>query len=611
MVSAPVMRFSTFRCLPLVLSLSGIAAEMPDPESLLPAAPAWHGASEALIVAPGDPLITPAERTGLTDTPNYADTIAYLELLETKSPFIKVIGFGETAHGRTLHYVIVSKEGCTSSEQLAKNKRPTMLAQAGIHSGEIDGKDAGLMLLRDIATGKKADLLDRANLIFIPVLNADGHERSSRYSRPNQRGPIHQGWRTTAQNLNLNRDYMKVDAPEMRMVLAVINDYQPDLYLDLHVTDGIDYPYDITYGYNGYGGQFAWSPKIAAWLGDVFSPDVDKALEAAGHKPGPLLFASNNRDLTEGLGMGVTPPRFSNGYGDLRHMATILVENHSLKPYRQRVLGTYVLLDASLRALAAHADRLRAAVAADSSAHPDKIAANWGMPSSKSVPWDFPGFAYEEYQSPASGTKEVRWLPVPKVYEKLPVHIDMNGATLLRPKFFYVPVTKPELIERLKLHGIELEVLEQDTTVAVSLARLDGPHADPEPFEGHYRLHPGELHWEQRMETYPAGSARISTVQPLGELVMMLLDPESDESFLAWGFFPEILQRTEYIEGYVLAPLAEKMLAVDPKLKAEFEAKLAGDKAFADNPTARLEWFYAHTPFYDDRYLLYPVGVVK
>ena len=605
------MRFSPLRSLPLLLSLSALAAEMPDPESLLPAAPPWHGASEALIAAPDDPLLTPAERTGLTDTPNYADTIAYLEKLEAKSPFIHLIGFGDTAQGRTLHYVIVSKEGCTSSGELAKNKRPTLLAQAGIHAGEIDGKDAGLMLLRDIATGKKADLLDRANLIFIPVLNADGHERSSRTNRPNQRGPVHQGWRTTAQNLNLNRDYMKADAPELRMVLALLTDFQPDLYLDLHVTDGIDYPFDITYGFNGFGGQFAWSPKIAAWLGDEFSPDVDKALEAAGHKPGPLLYALNNRDLSEGLGLGVTPPRFSNGYGDLRHLATILVENHSLKPYRQRVLGTYVLLEAALRSLAAHADGLRAAVAADSAARPAKIAANWGLPGGKTVPWDFPGFAYEEYLSPASGTKEVRWLPTPKVYEKLPMHLDLNGATLQRPKAFYVPVTKPDLIERLHLHGIEAETLEQDTTVTVHLARLDSPHAEAEPFEGHYRLPPGKITWEERQETYPAGSLRISTDQPLGELAMMLLDPESDESFLAWGFFPEILQRTEYIEGYVIAPLAEKMLAADPKLKAEFEARLAADPAFAANPTARLQWFYARTPFSDDRYLLYPVGVQR
>ena len=103
----------------------------------------------------------------------------------------------------------------------------------------------------------------------------------------------------------------------------------------------------------------------------------------------------------------------------------------------------------------------------------------------------------------------------------------------------------------------------------------------------------------------------VSTQQPLGlgELVSSCSDPRSDDGFLAWGFFPEILQRTEYVEGYVMAPLADRMLAADPKLKAEFEAKLAADPKFAADPDARLSWFYARTPYYDDRYLLYPVGL--
>ncbi|WP_415908781.1 M14 family metallopeptidase [Oleiharenicola sp. Vm1] len=582
-----------------------------SPSDFLPPAPAWHGASEALVAPPDSPWITPAEKTGLTDSPNYADTIAWLEKLAAASPRIKLVEFGRTAQGRPLYLVVASQEGAETAEALTANRRPTLLAQAGIHSGEIDGKDAGLMFLRDLAFGAQAPLLEKANFLFIPVFNADGHERSSERNRPNQRGPVHQGWRTTAQNLNLNRDYMKADAPEMRALLEVLNDWQPELYLDLHVTDGIDYQYDITFGHNGYGGQFAWSPQIGKWLDDVLDPLLDRALTAAGHQPGPLIFAQNNRDLAEGIGMGTTTPRFSNGYGDLRHIPSILVENHSLKPYKQRVLGTYVLLAAALRGLGDNAAGVRAAIDADSDTRPAKLAANFGVPRETDAKFDFAGIAFETYDSPASGTKEVRWLGTPKTYAGIPVHLDRNGATLARPKAFYVPVTKPELIERLRAHGIEMNELSEDTTVRVTLARLTGPKPSALPFEGHHTLKFDHLDWETRDEVYPAGSVRISTDQPLGDLAMMLLDPVSDESFLAWGFFPEILQRTEYIEGYVIAPLAEKMLADDPKLKAEFEAKLAAEPAFAKNPTARLQWFYRRSKFYDDRHLLYPVGLER
>ena len=318
-------------------------AHAASPTDFLPPAPPWHGASEALVAKADNPWITPAEKMGLLDTPNYADTVAYLQKLVAASPLLKLQEFGRTAQGRALYVVIASKEGAASPGALAANGRPTLLAQAGIHAGEIDGKDAGLMLLRDIAVGGKATLLDRANFLFVPVFNADGHERISEWNRPNQRGPVHQGYRTTAQNLNLNRDYVKADTPEMNAMLALIAAASPALYIDLHVTDGIDYQYDVTYGYHGFEGEFAWSPRIGAWLDQKLRPMVDGALKAGGHIPGGLIFGANNRDLTQGIARGHGDPRFSNPYGDLRHLPTILVENHSLKPYPQRVLGIYVM----------------------------------------------------------------------------------------------------------------------------------------------------------------------------------------------------------------------------------------------------------------------------
>lgn len=582
-----------------------------SPQDFLPPAPAWHGGSETLLARPDHPWITPAEKTGLADSPSYADTIAWLEKLAAASPRIKLLEFGATAQGRPLYLVVASQEGAATPEELATNHRPTLLAQAGIHSGEIDGKDAGLMLLRDLAFGDKAALLERANFLFIPVFNADGHERRSEWNRPNQRGPIHQGWRTTAQNLNLNRDYMKADAPETRGLLDVLSAWQPSLYLDLHVTDGIDYAYDITYGFNGERSIFTWSPQIGEWLTGTLRPLVDRALADAGHIPGPLVFPQNNRDLAEGLSMGVATPRFSNGYGDLRHIPSILVENHSLKPYKQRVLGTYVLLAASLRALGENAAAVRAAIEADRAARPAQLPANFGQPRETGATIDFAGIAFETYDSPASGTKEVRWLGTPKTYAGLPIHFDRHGALLARPKAFYVPVTKPDVIERLHAHGVEMDELSETSTVRVTLARLAGPKPAATPFESRHPLKFDRVTWETRDEVYPAGSVRVSTDQPLGDLAMMLLDPVSDESFLAWGFFPEILQRTEYIEGYVIAPLAEKMLAADSQLKTEFDAKLAAEPEFAKDPTARLQWFYRRTKFYDDRYLLYPVGLER
>ena len=595
---------------PLLLT-SAFAA---GPQDFLPPALPWHGASEALIAKADNPWITPAEKTDLADSPGYDETILWLSKLADASPFIELKVIGKTAQGRFLYAVIASKEGINDHNDQFKRStvaKPTFLAQAGIHSGEIDGKDAGMMLLRDLAFGGKAYLLDNVNFVFVPVFNADGHERSSEWNRPNQRGPVHQGWRTTAQNLNLNRDYMKADAPEMQAMLALINEWRPALYLDLHVTDGIDYQYDITYGFHGWDGSFAWSPRIGAWLDQTWRPAMDAALQAAGNIPGPLVFAVNNRDLAKGISAGPGDPRFSNAYGDLRHIPSVLVENHSLKPYKQRVLGTYVLLEASLRLLGEQAANVQASITADSATRPATVAMNWNGSSDVQTTMDFAGIAYEEFVSPASGVKEVRWLGTPKTYEKLAVHVNTKpGVELRRPKAYWISPARSEIIERLKAHGVRLEPHNRAMAETLEMYRLVNPSPAAQPFEGRH-LVTTKVKAETRTETFPAGSVRVPTDQPLGDLVVALLEPESSDSLFAWGFFPEILQRTEYIEGYVIAPMAEKMLAADPKLKAEFEAKLAADPKFAADPTARLQWFYERTRFHDDRYLLYPVGIER
>lgn len=585
-----------------------------SPQEFLPPSLPWHGVSENLIAAASNPWITPAERNGLVDTPGYDETVGYLQKLCASSPLLSLLEFGRTAQGRILYFVVATKEKLPTPKAFGASGKPTLLAQSGIHSGEIDGKDAGLMLLRDIAHGGKAALLDSANFLFIPILNTDGHERSSEWTRPNQRGPIHMGWRTTAQNLNLNRDYVKADAPEMRSLLAFLNRWQPSLYLDLHVTDGIDYQYDVTYTFHGSRGTYAWSPRSAAWLDQVLDPALSSALKAQGHVPANwYIDARNGRDLDDGLTEGHAAARFSQGYGDLRHIPTVLVETHSLKSHRQRVLGTYVLLETSLATLGRNGSALTSAIAEDRVLRPATLSTGW-TPSEEKREIEFLGIAYEHYTSPASGATEARWMRQPKVFSKLAVYGDKPSITLARPKAYWVPVTKSEVIDRLKLHGVVCETLAETKTVTLDMYRLVNPQPRPgegfHPFEGRHTLTTG-TNIERHTETFPAGSVRVSTDQPLGNLAMVMLEPASDDSLLAWGFFSEILQRTEYIEGYVAAPMAEKILSTDAALKAEFEAKLAADPAFAANPKARLAWFYQRSRFYDERYLLYPIGVER
>jgi hypothetical protein len=571
--------------------------------AILPPEIPWNGASRKLVVAASDPWITPSERDQLRTTPRYDETIAYLRRLVAASKDLQMLSLGKSGEGREIWMVIASRERAFTPAALSKSSKPLVLAQAGIHAGEIDGKDAGLMLLRDMTVrGTKRELLDGANFLFVPMFNPDGHERFSRFTRINPRGPVEGGWRTNAQNLNLNRDYVKADTPEMRAMLRALHTYDPDLYIDLHVTDGADYQYDVTFGWNG---PAAHSPSVARWLGETLRPRVDEALRAMGHIPGPLIFTD---DPLSGVAHGQSDPRLSNGYGDARHMATILVENHSLKPYDQRVLGTYVFLEQTLRTIAREGAALQSATRSARESHTKTIPLSWRVPAqSEGQTIEVLGIESRKTLSPVSGGTRVEWLGNP-VTMRAPLTIASEVATSIsRPAAYWLPPQWTEVIERLDLHGIRYERITAPREIEVTMYRLGEPSFADGQFEGHVRV-TAPATAERRRETFPAGTLRIPTDQPLGTLAVLMLEPSSPDSFFQWGFFHSILQPTEYVEGYIMEPMAERMLAEDPKLAAEFRAKVESDAAFRGNPQARLQWLYERTPFYDERARLYPVG---
>ncbi len=599
--------------IPALLLLPTILTAQTDPAAtaILPPELPWDGASRSLALDPdsGDPWITPAERSGLTATPSYDETVDWLRRLTAAAPELAMISLGQSGEGRDVWMIIASAEGAFTPQALARSSKPVVLVQAGIHSGEIDGKDAGMMLLRDLTVrGTRRPLLDRAALLFVPIVNVDGHERSSALGRINQRGPERMGWRTNARNLNLNRDYAKADTPEMRALLTALDTWQPDLYVDVHVTDGMDYQYDVSWG---HAGEQTWSPAISRWLATVLTPPVRLELEAMGHVPGDLVFALDGDQPDRGLyHWTAASPRFSDAYGAARHLPAILVENHSLKPYDQRVLGTYVFLAAVLEAAGDNAASLRQAIAEDRARRPAEVTLEWEVPRDQAPETvEFKGVAWRHEDSEVSGSRKVVWLGEPVTTTLPRVTPSRPAATVERPAAYWIPGAWTEVIERLAAHGVEMERLTAPREVEVEMYRLAAAKLAEEAFEGRVRVEltaPPEV--ERRHELYPRGSVRVSTDQPLGDLVVLLLEPQSPDSFFQWGFFHSILSRTEYVEGYVMEPMAERMLAADPALRAEFEKKLADDPEFAADPRARLQWFYRRTPFFDPRWRLYPVG---
>jgi hypothetical protein len=588
----------------LIFATTTVAlASDPAMTAIMPPLQPWNGVSRKLVVAKNDPWITPAEKADFQTTPTFDETVAWLQKLVAAVPELKMISIGRSGEGRDIWLVIASKERAFTPGELRAAGKPTILAQCGIHAGEIDGKDAGLMLLRDMTLRGKKDLLDSANFLFIPILNVDGHERASRYTRINQRGPENAGWRTNAQNLNLNRDFAKLDTPEIRAVVRAIGEWQPDLYVDIHVTDGADYQYDITYGWNG---SIPHSPSITKWLNAQFRPAADADLLAAGNVPG-ILINTVNTDPSRGIGDWFSAPRFSHGYGDARHLPTILVENHSLKPYDRRVLGTYVLLESALRIVGKSSNALRAAIEEDRQRRVATLPLLYTIDKTPSKTIDFAGIGYRLVPSPISGQIHVEWTGQPITMKMPIIGSSKLAVSVPRPKVYWISAAWHEVIDRLAMHGIQFERILQPRSVNVEMSRMSAVKLGTEPYEGHVAVSAIATP-EKRSEIFAAGSVRVPTDQPLGDLAMMLLEPASPDSFFQWGFFNSTLQQTEYVEEYIMEPMAAKMMKEDPALAKEFEQKLIDDAAFRSNPEERLQWFYKKTPFYDQRSMLYPVG---
>ncbi|MCC2977911.1 M14 family metallopeptidase [Sphingomonas sp. PL-96] len=548
-----------------------------------------------MIAAPNDPWITPAERAGFQATPSYAETRAWLERLDAASPLVSIETIGRTGEGRDLLAVRVSKGGA---------RKPVVLIQAGIHPGEIDGKDAGLMLLRDIALRGKDGLLDAVDLVFVPILNIDGHERTDVLNRPHDRIPFAKGYRANARNRDLNRDYAKLDAPETRAVVGLLRTLDPLLYMDFHVSDGFDHQYDVTFTYAGWG-TYARHRATADWLEQRFGPGATAALERAGHIPGVYPSAIDAHDPTKGIRFSPEGPRYSTGYGDFIGVPTVLVENHSLKPYRQRVLGSYVLMEAALRLAATDADRIQAAKAKDRASRPARLMTRW-TPASQPIGWidGFKGVGYETYRSPASGRMEQRWLGRP-IRFRMPIIGQTATEQVDLPNAWWVPPGYGDIVERLTLHGIRFETLDAPRTLDLDRVRLRHP-ALGKPSEGRVPVTATTFH-EAVRETLPAGSVRVPADQPLGLLAAALLEPESQDSFFAWGFFAEALQPPPGTEDFVLAPMADRLLATDATARAAFEQRLAADPAFAADPAARLAWFRHRLLPADPYALRYPI----
>jgi hypothetical protein len=567
----------------------------------------------ALTPAPASPpFLTVA------DTSNFQRTGRYEEVVNLCHAYgvyykqsVRCVDFGKTPEGRPMKALVVTHTGAFTPEAVRERNLPVVLIQGGIHAGEIDGKDAGFLALREVLEGNAAPCaLGKLVWIFVPVFNIDGHERFGKWNRPNQRGPEEMGWRTTAQNYNLNRDYVKADAPEMQAMLALVQQWDPLAVIDLHVTDGAKFEHDIAIQVEpGHAGD-----DVLRKSGHAFRDAVMADLARQGSLPLPWYPSFDEYDNpASGVTDGVAPPRFSTGYFHLRNRFAMLVETHSWKGYPTRVRITRNTVVSVLDHVARHGSDWRAQQrAADERATRlggTTIALDWKATDAVRVE-DFRGYAYTRTPSDVSGGLMTTYDETTPQVWKMPLKYEVvPGTTVVAPRGGYlVPAAHAARVAaHLDRHGIAYRKLD----AALAQAPVETFRATKAEFakgstEGHQRLAlTGE--WKPEARDVGAGALFVPIAQPRARLAMAILEPRAPDSLAAWGEFNNHFEQKEYMESYVAEMVAREMLAADPALKAEFEAKLRDDKEFAASPGARLQFFHERHASWDERLNLYPV----
>ncbi|OJH37270.1 M14 family metallopeptidase [Cystobacter ferrugineus] len=557
------------------------------------------------------PLTTVAEQSGWLRTGRYAEVETLCRAFPKRYPGkVRCDSFGTTPEGRPLLVLTASADGTLTPAAAAKKGRPVVFFQGGIHAGEIDGKDAGFWLLRDMLDGKALPgVLQGVTAVFVPVFNVDGHERFGLNNRPNQVGPEQMGWRVTAQGFNLNRDYVKADAPEMGALLTLLHAWDPLVSIDLHVTDGAQFEHDVSVQLEPQ----KTGPEPLRAPGEKLRQELFTALEAQGHLPLPFYPSFRQEDdPRSGVSYGVAPPRFSNAYWMVNRRYGVLVETHSWKPYAHRVATTRHVLEGLLRLFARDGQALmkaRAAVDAEAEAGKAREVVLAWENTDKSRPIEFRGYAYERSPSDLSLQQWIRYDSTKPQVWTLPYFEEIRPAltaTLPAGGYLVPPAHAEWMARKLTTHGLRFQRLGQALPpTGVEVFRATEVSFRPGSYEGRQPLSV-KGQWTKETWPLPAGTLYVPAAQKSAPLLAHLFEPLAPDSLLAWGFFNNHFEQKEYIEDYVVEPFARELLAKDPAVKAAWEERLK-DKAFAGNARARLRFFAERHPAWDSRFNLYPV----
>ena len=545
------------------------------------------------------------EKSNGLETATYQQTIKFYYNLAEVYPEISIKAIGETDSGEPLHLVTLNLDAVFDFSKIKEHNKRILLINNGIHPGESDGIDATMMLIRDIVQGK-IEAPKKTVLATIPIYNIGGSLNRNSTTRTNQNGPKEYGFRGNARNYDLNRDFIKCDTKNTRTFARIFHLVKPDVFIDNHVSNGADYQYTLTH-------VFTQHNKMGNDLGDYIHTEIMPTLKQK------LL--EKNWDITpyvnvfnqvpeEGFSQFMDYPRYSTGYATLFNCLGVMVETHMLKPYKQRVEGTYELMKSMIDITEEQGDKIselrNSALANFQSKKTYPL--DWIMDTTKKTTLNFKGFEGHFIESKITGANRLKYDRTKPFTKKISYQNYFKPSLKVKiPDAYIIPQGWHNVIDLLKLNAVKMHVLERDSTITVESYKIEDYKTREMPFEGHYLHYKVTVSKNNQNITFKKGDVIIKTAQPSFRYIIETLEPQAPDSFFNWNFFDTILQQKEWVSPYVWEDLALKILDKNPKLKVEFEEKKKNEKDFADQWYAQLDWIHKQSKYYEKAHLQYPI----
>jgi len=557
---------------------------------------------EDTIVVDND-FTTPFEIGNGNQTSTYQDCIAFYQALAAKFSTITMEEVGKTDVGLPLHVIHYSNRSIDwGSPNEGKIK---ILINNGIHPGESDGIDATMMLMRDLATGAiKVD----DNVIFstIAIYNVGGSLNRNSGTRTNQNGPESYGFRGNARNYDLNRDFIKSDTRNARAFAQIYHKIKPDIFIDNHVSNGADYQYTLTHLFTQHNRLGA---AAGDYIHDSFQPALEQALKNRTWEITPYVNVFN-QSPDKGFSQFVDYPRYSTGYTSLWNTIGFMVETHMLKPYKDRVMGTKVIMEEVIKIGSSDIKNIKKARQQTFAAFQKSqyYPINFKVDETKADTLNFLGYEAVESKSSLTGNPLMTYDREKPFNRKTPFYTYFVATDSIRiPEYYVIPQGQWEVIELLRLNNIIMQPLDKDSTLTVSKYTIEDYKTATSAYEGHYPHSNVKVQVKKKKVSFRKSDILIPTAQPGIKYILETLEPAAADSFFKWNFFDTILQQKEGYSAYVFEATARKMLEEDEELKRQFDSLKRADRNFARSNSAQLSWLHDRSNNHEEAYLTYPI----